>query len=121
MEKKIVKINESQIREMVVEATKRILKEYSDIMKFPPGFVAGKGSEWKAERIRKEAEKHPDLDPNGFQWVGDTLRHNDKKKPKSVPKPKISKPEGMSDQEYEEKLVIPNNEKYRDEISKYTE
>lgn len=110
-----VKITESQLKKIIAES----LSEYVDIMKFPPGFVSKKGEQWKRERAAKEAEKHPDLDPAGFQWVGDTLRHNEKKRPKATPKPKIGKPEGMSDEEYEQKLVIPNNPKYREQLEKY--
>ena len=112
MDKKVIKINEVKIREMVSKALNEALNEFTDIMKFPPGFVAKKGREWQIDRIKKEAEKHPDLDPNGFQWVGDTLRHNDKKKPKSVPQPKVSKPDGMDDVTYLTQFVPKYNKRF---------
>ena len=100
MDKKVIKINEAKIREMVSKALNEALNEFTDIMKFPPGFVAKKGREWQIDRIKKEAEKHPDLDPNGFMWVGDTLRHNDKKKPKGTPRSKIARMEGESTDQF---------------------
>lgn len=91
-----VKITESQLKKIIAES----LSEYIDIMKFPPGFVSKKGEQWKRERAAKEAEKHPDLDPAGFQWIGDTLRHNEKKRPKATPKPKIVRKDGESTDEF---------------------
>ena len=70
---------------------------------------------------KKEAEKRPDLDPAGFQWFGNVIRHNDKKKPKAVPRQKITKPEGMGDREYEQKYVIPNNPKYKEKLEMYAD
>lgn len=117
-----IKITESQLRDMIRKTINESMDEWMDVVNFPKGFVAKKGEDWKRERIGKEAEKAPHLDPAGFQWFGDSLRHNEKKRPKSAPKPKqpvISKPEEMSDEEYEQKLVIPNNPKYREKLEQY--
>ena len=117
-----IRITESQLRNIITKTLNESMDEWQTIMRFPQGFVSKKGEDWKKDRISKEAEKNPKLDPAGFQWAGDELRHNEKLRPKSTPKPKapvISKPEGMSDEEYEQKLVIPNNEKYRNQLGKY--
>jgi hypothetical protein len=87
--------------------------------KFPPGFIQKKGKQWAIDYMTK---KHPELDPAGFFVVGDAIRSNGKLRPKSAPKPKapvISKPDEMSDEEYEQKLVIPNNEKFREKLAQY--
>ena len=87
--------------------------------KFPPGFIQKKGKQWAIDYMTK---KHPELDPAGFFIVGDAIRSNGKLRPKSAPKPKapvISKPDEMSDEEYEQKLVIPNNEKFREKLAQY--
>ena len=86
--------------------------------KFPSGFIQKKGKQWAIDYMTK---KHPELDPAGFFIVGDAIRSNGKLRPKSAPRPKIGKPEGMSDKEYEQKLVIPNNEKYRAQLEKYSD
>jgi hypothetical protein len=114
-----ITITESQFKYIISKTINESVDEWQTIMKFPQGYTAQKGEQWKKERIAKEIEKNPKLDPNGFHWFGDELKHNEKLRPKSAPRPKIGKPEGMSDKEYEQKLVIPNNEKYRAQLAKY--
>ena len=112
MGKTTIRLTEGQLKSVISESIKRVLNEWTDIATFPKEFIMKKGREWQTERLKKEAEKHPDLDPAGFQWFGNTIRHNDKKKPKGAPKQKISKPEGMSVEEYEDSIVKKYNEKY---------
>jgi hypothetical protein len=117
-----IRLTESQLRNIIAKTLNESMDEWQSVMRFPQGFVSKKGEDWKRERINKEAEKNPNLDPAGYQWFGDELRHNEKPRPKSAPKPKrqiISKPEGMSDEEYEQKLVIPNNPKFREKLEQY--
>lgn len=114
-------LTERQLKNIISESVKRALNEWTDVMSFPKEFLAKKDRQWKEDRLKKEAEKRPDLDPAGFQWFGNTIRHNDKKRPRAVPKPKIGKPEGMSEEEYERKIVIPNNEKYAEKLSQYAD
>jgi hypothetical protein len=118
-----IRITESQFKEMVARTMNESLEEWQKVLgPFPKGYVDKKGENWKQEMIRREAEKSPKLDPNGFRWFGDELRHNEKPRPKSAPKPKkpiISKPDGMSSEEYERTLVIPNNPKYREKLEEY--
>ena len=116
-----ITITESQFKYIISKTINESVDEWQTIMKFPQGYTAQKGEQWKKERIAKEIEKNPKLDPNGFHWFGDELKHNEKLRPKSAPRPKIGKPEGMSDKEYEQKLVIPNNEKYRAQLEKYSD
>ena len=114
MQSESVKISEGDIRKMVMESVKRILGEANEFARGIPAHIRDKF-------IKKVAAEHPELDPNGFYYTstGDLL-HNGKKRPKrTTPKPVISKPEGMSDEEYEQKLIIPNNPKYREDLEKY--
>lgn len=108
-------ITESQLKKIISNTLIENITEWNDVIRFPQGFVDKKGPEWKRARISSESEKHPNLDPSGFQWFGDTLRHNGKSSPKSAPKQKISKPEGMSPKQYEDSIVKKYNEKYAKE------
>lgn len=73
--------------------------------------------------LKKVASEHPELDPNGFFWMGGALKHNGKKAVKTqAPKVKrqiTPKPDNMSDEEYFETIVIPQNEKVRAESEKF--
>lgn len=110
-----ITITESQLRYLISNTLNESLDEWQTIMRFPQGYTAKKGEQWKKERIEKEIEKNPKLDPNGFRWFGDELKHNEKLRPKTAPRPKIGKPEGMSPKEYEENIVKKYNPKYEQE------
>lgn len=73
----------------------------------------GKANNDKEKKILLQVamKEHPELDKNGFMWVGSSLKHNGKKVTKSTRK-KIVKPEGMSDMEYISKVVAKENDKF---------
>lgn len=108
MEKKnTIRLTESDLKKVISESVKRILGESIELAKNVPPQIQGK-------YIEKMKREYPDLDPNGFFYMGGTLKHSGKKapkRPKSEPKEKISKPEDMSIEEYYSKLVLPNNQK----------
>lgn len=81
-------------------------------------FANGVPKQLRAKFLKKVASEHPELDPAGFFYVGGSLKHNGKKSQKAAPREKISKPEGMSNAEYEQKLVIPNNKEYREQLAR---
>lgn len=119
MGKTTIRLTEGQLKSIISESIKGVLNEWTDIATFPKEFIMKKGREWQTERLKKEAEKHPDLDPTGFQWFGNTIKHNGKKKPKGSGAQRIAKPKGMSEEEYEKTIVIPNNEKYAQKVNEH--
>lgn len=110
--RKPIRITESQLRSIIAESVRRALDEAIEIARNVPPQI-------RNAYLKKMIKEYPDLDPDGFFWVGDNLKHNGKKKPKSAPKEKIGKPEGMSEEEYERTIVIPNNEKYAQKVREY--
>ena len=108
----IIKLTESQLKRIINESIRRVINEWTDVMSFPKEFLAKKDRQWREDRLKKEAEKWPDLDPAGFQWFGNTIRHNGKKKPKNAPRPKVSKPEGMDDITYITQFVPKYNKRF---------
>lgn len=111
-ENNIIKLNESQLKQMIAESVKRVIKEAIEIANNVP-------EQYKKAYLKKMVAEHPDLDPDGFFWIGNNLKHSGKKRTRYTPKEVISKPEGMSDEEYEKTLVIPNNPKYREKLEMY--
>lgn len=102
-----LRLTETQIREIVRES----LNEFGDNkVSFPPGYIQKKGKQWAIDYMSKE---YPDLDPSGFVIIGDTVRSNGKKRKRRA---KIIKPEGMTTQDYLQKMVLPNNPVLRDEL-----
>ena len=112
MKRNIIRLTENQLKHIINESVKRVINEWTDVISFPKEFLDKKDRKWKEERLKKEAEKRPDLDPAGFQWIGNTIRHNDKKKPKSTPAQKVSKPEGMDDITYLTEFVPKYNKRF---------
>lgn len=109
-----MKIAESQLRNIISESIQSILFESLELAKNVPPQI-------QKQYIAKMIKEYPDLDPAGFFYVGNNLKHNGKKKP-YVPKEKISKPEGMGDKEYIEKIVKPNNQEFaKSENSLYSD
>ena len=111
MKQNIVRLTENQLKQLINESVKRVMNEWTDIMAFPKEFLAKKDRQWKEERLKKEAEKRPDLDPAGFMWMGDVIKHNGKKRPKAAPKQVVGKPEGMSDIDYITKFAPKYNKR----------
>lgn len=108
-----VRLNESDLRKIIAESIRKVmLNEAIDIAKGVP-------EKYRKAYLEKMIREYPDLDPDGFFWLKDTLKHNGKKKRKSAPVEKIGKPEGMSEEEYEKEVVIPNNEKYAKKLNEY--
>ena len=98
-----IKMNGNDLRLIVAESVKRVLKEWQTVMDYGQirkGFVAGKDAAWKKRQQEKQIEQHPDWDPDGFIWLGDILKHNEKKKRNGSDTQRIPKPEGMSDIEF---------------------
>lgn len=120
-----IRITEEQLKEIIAKTLNESMDEWQTIMRFPQGFVSKKGEDWKRDRISKEAERNPKLDPAGFQWFGDELRHNEKKAVRRaapyVKREITPKPENMGDEEYYEKMVLPQNDKIRTEAEKYND
>lgn len=98
--KRTVNINESQLRKEISRVICEMMGEKFLNVTYPPGYADRKGDEWKASRIKKAAEENPDLDPNGFSWIGNTLSHNGKMRSKAAPREKIARREGESTEEY---------------------
>ena len=110
-----IRLTESQIRQIVRES----LNELSgNQLSFPPGYIQKKGKQWAIDYMSK---KFPDLDPSGFVIVGDSIRSNGKKRPKSAPKPKIAKPEGMDDITYITKFAPKYNKRLASGLNKLRE
>lgn len=104
--KNTIKLNESQLKKIIAESIKEAISELNVFANNVPDTI-------KPKFLKKVANEHPELDPSGFFWVGGSLKHNGKK---SARKKKIVKPEGMTTQEYLQKMVLPNNSVLRDEL-----
>ena len=115
MKNRIV-LSDSDIRKMVAESVKRLLKEERT------PFYRNVAPHIRDKVIKKVASEHPELDPKGFYYTstGD-LVHNGKKKIKSAPKEKLSKPENMSVEEYYQNIVLPNNPKMAQKENQYAD
>ena len=113
-----VRLTESQLRDIITKTINESMNEWTDVAGFPTGFVAKKGNDWKRGVMDKYVKQSPDLDPAGFQWFGDVLKHNGKKRPKATPKPKIAKPEGMDDITYITKFAPKYNKRLANGLQK---
>lgn len=107
-----VRLTESQLRDIIAKTINESMNEWDDVAAFPQGYAARKGNDWKKGTVDKFIKQSPELDPAGFQWFGDVLKHNGKKRPKSAPKPKIAKPEGMDDVTYLTSFVPKYNKRF---------
>lgn len=88
-----IKITEQELRKLIKESVSRILmNEVINIANNVPERI-------KKGYLQKKISEYPDLDPEGFFWIGDNLKHNGKKK-KSKSAERVAKPEGMSDIEF---------------------
>ena len=121
MRQNIIRLSENQLKTLISECVKKSLNEWVNISSFPPEYLAGKDRQWKEDRLKKEIEKHPDLDPNGFQWIGSALKHNEKKKPKGSGVQRIAKPKGMGDIEFITKFAPKYNKRLAAGLAKLKE
>ena len=108
---KTIKLTETKLRNIISESVKKVLNEAIEIANNVP-------EKFRKQYLAKMISEHPDLDPDGFFWIGGNLKHSGKKKVKRSVE-KIGKPEGMSEKEYEEKIVIPNNKEFAEKINRY--
>lgn len=108
---KSIKISSKDIQNMVTECIKKILKEERITLanNVPP--------EVHEKYLKFFKNQNPELDPSGFEYIGNRLTHNGKKKKK---KPVISKPDNMSIEEYYKNVVIPNKPELADKEQEYT-
>ena len=83
-----IHITENQLKNIILESVKKALGEAIEMARNVPQQI-------RNSYLKKMIKEYPDLDPDGFFWMGDSLKHNGKKKPKNAPKEKIGKPEGM--------------------------
>lgn len=90
--------NESKKRVNEAVALKK-----GDTFKLPVGEVMG----------RKILSKKYGVSPDDFKYDGVRFVYDPKKRP---PKPKLSKPKDMSEEEYLKQIVLPNNPKLKDSM-----
>lgn len=107
--KNTIRLTESELKRVITESVKKVLRESIELAKNVPSQIQGK----IIEKMKKE---YPDLDPDGFFYMGGTLKHSGKKAPKraksSGPKEVISKPEDMSMEDYIQNFVPKYNKKF---------
>lgn len=122
-----IRISESQIRKMVSECVKKILKEsigdgiipyfYISLMKNGEPYTEEYRNKTKEEIKQEILQKHPKFSESLIEkWFNTPERYIDPNPPKKTavpkaPKQKIGKPEGMSVEEYYRTMVLPNNKK----------
>ena len=104
-----IRLNESDLRKIIAESIRKVmLSEAIDIAKGVP-------EQFKKAYLKKMIAEYPDLDPNEFFWIKDTLKHSGKKLKK---KERIPKPEGMSDIEYITQFIPKYNKRYAKGLSR---
>lgn len=97
--KNTVRLTESDLKRIITESVKQILGESIELAKNVPVQIQGK----YIEKMKKE---YPDLDPDGFFYMGGTLKHSGKKA-KRVAKNervKLVRKEGESNSNYAQRL-----------------
>lgn len=112
-ENNIIRLNESQLKQIVAESVKRVLNEGF-------GGVNNVPEQYKKAVLKKVVAEHPELDPEGFFWIGNNLKHNGKKL-KMKEQEIISKPKGMGDLDYLLTLVPKYNRRFANGLSKLKE
>ena len=110
-----IKLTESDLHKLISEAVSKVLvSEAIDIAKGVPEQV-------KKQYLKKMISEYPDLDPDGFFWVGNNLKHNGKKKPKGSGAQRIAKPKGMGDIEFITKFAPKYNKRLAAGLTKMKE
>lgn len=110
---KTIKLTETNLRNIISESVKKILNEAIEIANNVP-------EKFRKQYLAKMIAKHPDLDPDGFFWIGGNLKHNGKKKKKGSSE-KISRPTGMNDIEYITKFAPKYNKRLAKGLRKMRE
>jgi hypothetical protein len=100
-----IRLDESILKKIIAESIRKVmLNEAIDIAKGVP-------EKYRKAYLEKMIREYPDLDPDGFFWLKDTLKHNGKKKRKSTPKEKLPSREesGLEPWDYLKQIVIKND------------
>lgn len=109
------KITESDIRKMVTESVRSLLKESTPFARNVPQHIRDK-------YIKKIASENPELDPKGFFYNSNgDLMHNGKKRLKKVTKTeKLPSREvsGLDSLEYLKQIVLKNDKNLENEMEK---
>lgn len=105
-------ITENELKGLVGEMMNEIITEAAEPLKKGTKFKAG-GNNPKI--LAKVIAKQYGVNPNDFDFDGINLVYNPRKKIKQ----RISKPEGMSAEQYYKEYVLPNNPKMQQQEQAY--
>ena len=93
-----IKLTESDLHKLISEAVSKVLvSEAIDIAKGVPEQV-------KKQYLKKMMSEYPNLDPDGFFWIGNNLKHSGKKKTKAIERPRIERKDGESNESFARRL-----------------
>jgi hypothetical protein len=117
--KNTIRLTESELKRVISESVKKVLRESMELAKNVPPQIQGKF----IEKMKKE---YPDLDPDGFFYMGGTLKHSGKKatkkKSQSLDKKLPSKVESnLSSEEYLKQVVLANDKNLEANMEEYDE